>query len=392
MSDKIEKIAVPAWQQANKAAQAEESKSTPSTDAKDTTGSTEVVATSSDLVAAKSTPLSEKAGAEQEQRKQIQAFLQDPAVKDQSTEKKRTFLKSKDMPAYLIDEELSIVRSNLEASEFAGFRTQTQSEEVPLTTQQQTPAPIITYPEFLANAHRPPPLITPTRVLATTYVASATAALAYAANTFLVKPMAAALTDSRHDLAMHSLYKVDDFNSRLEKLVSQIPKNPNSKDDETDSLAAEPTELFSRDQGTQTAEVIAQSDAQIHKVTILDPVAATKQAEKLQSIQKHLEEVLAGAEKESKAVEEREGNVRKLRHYLDSLSYGGSSVNIWSNVGGRFGWEQNVNEQQKEKEKREDAIEDLKKEIRGVKGVLLSAKRFPAVGRPAAGPAARAPA
>jgi hypothetical protein len=32
--------------------------------------------------------------------------------------------------------------------------------------------------------------------------------------------------------------------------------------------------------------------------------------------------------------------------------------------------------------KEDDAIEELKKDIRGVKGVLLSAKRFPPAGRP----------
>lgn len=377
MSDRPDKPAIPAWQRAAKSPPTIEPSFTPTTtDSKDTNTDADAVATSPDLTAASTSTIS--ADDKEGQREQIRAFLQDPIVKDQAVEKKRAFLKSKDMPGDLIDEELgSLSNSKLDTSDFAGFREQAKSQQ-PVETQTQPPPPIITYPEFLANAHGVPPLITPTRILATTYFVSATAALAYAANTFLIKPMTAALTDSRHDLAMHSLYKVDDFNSRLEKLVSQIPRaKSDSKEEDSDSVASDPTELFSRDQGTQTAE----GSVQPSKVTISEPTMTAKQAETLTGLQKSLEEVLVGTKKEGKAVEEREENVKKLRHYLDSLSYGGSSVNIWSNSGGHFGWEQGASEQQKEKEKRDDAIEELKKEIRGVKGVLLSAKRFPAAGR-----------
>lgn len=384
MSDGPDKPALPAWQQAAQSTSAEAVKSTTNTERKETSDNTDATSTTPDLAAAVTSPPFKDDDSEQSQREQIRAFLDDSAVKDQSIEKKRAFLKSKDMPIHLIDEELGAQSSeiSLETSDFADFRGQKVSEQPAKTQQSSVPPPIITYPEFLANAHQAPPLITPARILATTYIASATAALAYAASTFLIKPMAAALTDMRHEFAMHSIHQVDDLNSRLEKVVSSVPgAKANGKEEDSDSVASEPTELFSRDQGTQTADASAQQDGTGSKVTIVEPTATVKQAEKLQNLQKRLEDVLAGTQKEGKAIEEREENAKKVRHYLNTLSYGGSGINVWSNAGGQFGWEQTASEQQKEKEKKEDPIEELKKEIRGVKGVLLSAKRFPTAGR-----------
>ena len=61
----------------------------------------------------------------------------------------------------------------------------------------------------------------------------------------------------------------------------------------------------------------------------------------------------------------------KLRHHLDNMMYRVQTQNVWSTG---FGADQ------KPVSDADDAIEEVKKEIRGVKGVLLSAKRFAPVG------------
>ena len=61
----------------------------------------------------------------------------------------------------------------------------------------------------------------------------------------------------------------------------------------------------------------------------------------------------------------KQDEVNKLRHYLDTVMYASPGINVWS-----------TSEEAKDSGKRDD-IERLKREIRGVKGVLLSAKMFP---------------
>jgi hypothetical protein len=61
----------------------------------------------------------------------------------------------------------------------------------------------------------------------------------------------------------------------------------------------------------------------------------------------------------------------KLRHHLDTMMYRVQTANVWN---GGFSAESKAGTEPV------DAIEEVKKEIRGVKGVLLSAKRFAPVG------------
>jgi hypothetical protein len=307
----------------------------------------------------------------------VKSFLEDPGVKDESVEKKREFLESKGIAQAMIDQELgskttSSSRPTINTAEFDSFKEASQPPRAQPPARIVAP-PIITYPEFLEDARKPPPLITPMRVLNATYIASAIAAIAYGASTFLVKPMAASLTDARHDFAVHGQSKIDELNERLSKIVSKIPEPKSATDvsdmDDADSVASDPTELFHRDIGTQTSPPITpapSSATQSASKTIAD-----KQDDRLLIIKSHLDEMLSGLEAGEQPAKDRLEETNKLRHHLDNMMYRVQTQNVWSTG---FGSDQ------KGGADADDAIEEVKKEIRGVKGVLLSAKRFAPVG------------
>ena len=307
----------------------------------------------------------------------VKSFLEDPGVKDEPVDKKREFLESKGIAQAMIDQELGpktspSPQSPLSTADFASFKDASQPPRAQPPARIVAP-PIITYPEFLEDARKPPPLITPMRVLGATYIASAIALISYGASTFLVKPMAASLTDARHDFATHSQSKIDELNERLSKLVSKIPEPKSATDaadtDDADSVASDPTELFHRDIGTQTSPPITPAPsraAQSETKTIVD-----KQDDRLLIIKSHLDEMLAGLEAGEQPAKDRLEETNKLRHHLDTMMYRVQTQNVWSTG---FGSDQ------KGGSEADDAIEEVKKEIRGVKGVLLSAKRFAPVG------------
>lgn len=279
--------------------------------------------------------------------------------------------------------------SSFATNDFETFRQDEQQHSRPAATtarptQQTTAAPpIITYPEFLVQAHKPPPLITPSRVLNCTYGAAAVAALVYGASKWILNPMQDGLSEARHDFFTHSQTKLDELNERLSKVVTNIPdpkQGGASSDvdgDEADSVTSDPTELYHRDMGTQTSppptrrSSLPGGAAQAYK----DPV--TYQVGALAIIKSHLDELATGSEKTAEAYKDRQETTNKLRHYLDGLTYGGASY-VWQSSEDAMAL-RNGNGS------KNDEIENFKKEIRAVKGLMLSAKRFPA--RPVAGAA-----
>lgn len=312
------------------------------------------------------------------QRDQVTKFLEDPSVQHASAGKKREFLESKGVSNDLIDEVIGPA-SAFDTASFAAFRDDIQPKSRPAPQQSQgTAPPIITYPEFLVEAHRPPPIITPSRVLDTAYIAGGLAALIYGASNLVVQPMIASLTEARHDFAGHSQSKLDEFNERLGKIVSKIPeprvKTDTAADDEDGaSVDSDPTELFHRDMGTQTSPELSRQPSDD---SATQPPATTvdKHEDRLRILNSHLSEILSGTQSSGEATKGAQDTVNGLRHYLDTLLYASPGISVWST--GDDGLSKKANPG------KEDAIEELKKEIRGVKGVLLSAKRFPAtVGR-----------
>jgi hypothetical protein len=338
------------------------------------------------------------------QLENMKTFLEDPAVKQASPEKKRAFFLSKGISADLIEQALKPESSAFSANDFESFK-QTEAKAVQTLPQSQPPAqiallqasapPIITYPEFLVEAHKPPPLITPARMINTAYIAGTLYAVLYGASKYLVQPMSLSLSAARHDFAQHSQSKLDEMNERLAKLVSKIPSAPPTSSEaaieEDDSETSDPTELYHRDIGVQTSPLPSRRPSSSFSSlpgfesqgTSSKKDALTHSLTALQIMQSHLSEMLARAENLEQPNKDRQESVNKLRTYLDNLMFAyPSAYGMWSPTGaGGFAGE----EGSKEEKEKEDVIEEVKKEIRGVKGVLLSAKRFPGVAGRAGG-------
>ena len=237
---------------------------------------------------------------------QAARFLEDDAIKDASTEKKREFLMEKGLSEEemqdLFDRQASGAPVSAPASTTAGdLKTIYDSRKAPslsrgpvegnigdLAPQRQVQEPtkrqqsqiqnrdvppIITYPEFLLRSQKPPPLVTFQRLLYAIYGVSAITATAYGANKYLVEPMVNTLTESRHDLFSTTLALLEKLNQKLEANVSHIPIIPKTSskpsqdprylhdDDDASSIASDPTELFHRDIATQTSPSLANTSS-----------------------------------------------------------------------------------------------------------------------------------
>ncbi|KAM3414567.1 hypothetical protein BST61_g9726 [Cercospora zeina] len=274
-----------------------------------------------------------------------------------------------------------------QSDDFDTFKQRQQPPAQPRPQQEQRPVapPIITYPEFLVEAHKPPPLITPTRVLNMLYAAGGLATILYAASKYIINPMVDNLSEARHEFLTHSQSKVDVLNERLSNLVSKQPgTKPASSDieDDTDSEISDPTELYHRDMGTQT-EAPPEPKSLIVENGEKDHVEWATNGLKI--IESHINEMADASDKSGEAHKDRLEKMNNLRHYLDQLIYGTVGGPLWTEDSIKNAYGNGINGTDGKKEN--DAIEELKKEIRGVKGVLLSAKRFPPVSRPMQAPA-----
>ncbi|KAK5999878.1 hypothetical protein QM012_004966 [Aureobasidium pullulans] len=261
----------------------------------------------------------------------------------------------------------------------ADFRSKAQTS-VP-QARRDVP-PIITYPEFLVQPQKPPPLVTVSRLINATYIAGALTASAYALSKYIIAPMADNLNEARHDLFEHTGNHVTGFNDKLTKLVSTVPSSAKSlpptpadlADFDTDSITSDPTELFHRDVGTQTSPSLSRRTSMSSDAEVIKPdTVPLKQATRLDIMKSHLSELLEGAESNGTSNQTLQTSISETRHYLDGLYYTPPSYS-WNT-------DNSLNASNAPKDKQPDAAVTLKAEIRGVKGVLLSAKRFPSVGR-----------
>ncbi|KAL2219498.1 putative peroxisomal membrane anchor protein [Thermoascus aurantiacus ATCC 26904] len=280
--------------------------------------------------------------------------------------------------------------------------------------------PIITYPEFLLKPASPPPLFTFRSILYTLYGAAGLAASIYGASEFLVKPMLSTLTSARHELAQTAQRNLKKLNEKLEQNVSTIPPYPvasrtaaaknnnnnnnNASDlDDSDSVTSDPTELFHRDIATQTTPDLlyrgtstpsyayssttdADSDSSNN-----DPIKTVAgHTRRLDIIRSHLREFLDAETQAAVSDDIVKDRLSELQAYLDSLTYSGSSYlssSFYNNfygygaAGAGFGNYSNsvVGAMTGMGKGEENAINNLKAEIRSLKGALLSAKNFPAV-------------
>ncbi|KAH0402669.1 hypothetical protein KCU89_g2912, partial [Aureobasidium melanogenum] len=271
-----------------------------------------------------------------------------------------------------------------DASKAVSFSAADFRSTAPSTAPQPRRAvpPIITYPEFLVQPQKPPPLVTVSRLINATYIAGALTTSAYALSKYIIAPMADNLNEARHDLFEHTGSHITGFNDKLTKLVSTVPSSTKSLpstpadlgDFDTDSITSDPTELFHRDIGTQTSPSLSRRTSLSSDTEVVRPdTVPLKQATRLDILKSHLSELLEGAESNGASNETLQTSVSETRHYLDGLYYTPPS----------YSWnaDNTLNASNAPKDKQPDAAVTLKAEIRGVKGVLLSAKRFPSVGR-----------
>ncbi|KAK5013910.1 hypothetical protein LTR16_004092 [Cryomyces antarcticus] len=239
---------------------------------------------------------------------------------------------------------------------------------------------LITYPEFLTQPAKPPPLIAASHLLTTAYVTGSIAAALYGLSKFILAPMSANMTEARHDFASHAQTHLAEVNDQLSGLVSAVPSTttkttvPVSTDDaasEADTTSSDPTELFHRDYGTQTSPDLSRrpssSSLPSPKTDTVAPDSVlTGHEKRLKIIHSHISEFLDDSTNNGTTAEEVETQLKDLEQYLDTLTYDRSGA--WS--GGVYGGGSNLL-------KEKDAISAVRDEIRGVKGVLLSAKNFP---------------
>lgn len=242
--------------------------------------------------------------------------------------------------------------------------------------------PIITYPEFLVQPQKPPPLVTVSRLINATYIAGALTASAYALSKYIIAPMADNLNHARHDMFEHTNQHVTGFNDKLSKVVSTVPRTVKAStstpaefaDFDMDSVTSDPTELFHRDVGTQTSPSLSRRSSLSSDAEIVRPDSVPlKQATRLEIMKSHLSELLEGAESNGTNNQTLQASISETRSYLDGLYYTPPT----------YSWnaDNSLNASSSSKDKQPDAAVTLKAEIRGVKGVLLSAKRFPSVGK-----------
>ncbi|KAJ5417839.1 uncharacterized protein N7487_001389 [Penicillium crustosum] len=384
--DTSKSASIPSWQTANKSA--EESPSPTSDNAPATTAST----------------------SRQALLDQASKFLEDESIRDAPTERKVSFLESKGLSSDDIEQVLGVSRNAEPSSSSTTAEDKTQ-EETPSTSPTQskvtpsspprqrqprppaTSPPIITYPEFLFESSKPPPLVTMRSLLYTLYGAAGLGASLYGASEYLVKPMLASLTSARHELASTAETNLQKLNEKLEKTVSVIPAEltarkskpySDEEDDDASSITSDPTELFHRDVATQTSPEPTPVISATGAVNSADPAAVSPSTavnnhiSRVESITSKLREIVDSEKDASTLDDSMRTRLTELHHYCDGLIYSGPTYSTGSTYGV---WNSNTsgsNDNSGTRKSEDEAIAGFRADIRGVKGALLSARNFPA--------------
>ncbi|OBW65483.1 MAG: Uncharacterized protein AUREO_044480 [Aureobasidium pullulans] len=327
-------------------------------------------------------------GSKEAARQEFEASKAEPSTDGSTEAAKQEFdasKKSPQPPSYVstTDGSTEAAKQEFDASKAVSFSAAEFKATNPSTTPAPAPQrrdvpPIITYPEFLVQPQKPPPLVTVSRLINATYIAGALTASAYALSKYIIAPMADNLNDARHDLFEHTTDHVSEFNDKLSKLVSTVPSSVKSlpqtpaefADFDNESITSDPTELFHRDVGTQTSPSLSRRPSVASDIEVIRPdTVPLKQTNRLEIMNSHISEILEGSESNGASNQTLQESISETRHYLDGLYYTPPS----------YSWnaDNSLNTSGTSKDKQPDAAVALKAEIRGVKGVLLSAKRFP---------------
>jgi hypothetical protein len=185
--------------------------------------------------------------------------------------------------------------------------------------------------------------------------------------------MIAALTTSRHELAGTAQENLDKLIAKLQGMVSETPQSflatPRQEESEEEDSDSDPTELFHRDIGVQTSLPTPPSNSR----PASPPPATTtleEQTSRISRIKSHITSLNEASTSEGQETSELSTCISILREYLEGLAYVPPSYTY--GTGGQYGGTNQKNEAI------DDEIAKVKAQIRGVKGVLLSARSFPA--------------
>ncbi|KAI0966009.1 peroxisomal membrane anchor protein conserved region-domain-containing protein [Xylaria arbuscula] len=339
-------------------------------------------------------------------------FLDDEAVKAAASEEKRAFLKGKGLDDAQIDQLLdepseaasppaptpvtATEPSAASADEEQKVDAQPDPAEMPLTpadsasptvsstsetssparsSTNDSPPPIITYPEFLTKPQRPPPLITPSRLTNILAVSGGIWALVYGLSGLVVKPMADNLNEARAEYYHHVNEKLSQLVEKLEGAVSEVPYK-NGKPlksqlqdrayDDNASVASDPTELFHRDIGTQTSPPPSVYDTNTSNDNNEKPVDA--QARRLSAISASLRELTLMHTQRAESSADLRSAIGQIRDQVDKVAY--TPIQDLTAYGG-VGYGQSA--------EADDEFKRTKDSIRSIKGLFLSSRSFPAV-------------
>lgn len=348
---------------------------------------------------------------------QARRFLQEEAVKDSSREKKVEFLKSKGLEESDITELLEESADTETSSSTTTTTPAAAPQPVPSpssttieaassppfeTSTQPDRPPIVTYPEFLTKPLKAPPLITAAGLLNSLTAIAAASTLVYGATKHLVSPMVTSLTQARVDLHATANTNLTALVDKLERAVSELPAGyhhlhttnnthphgkkplllaPGAAADDASSAASstydDPSELFHRDVGVQTSAPPSPLPSYGYNKSLLDPSPTSTpttnptahQASRLAQLASTVRVLALDQIHVTESLEATKGELDALSSDLHKLTYpvesfgGGASSYLYGTA--------NKNEP-------DDEIRRVKTSIRGVKGMLLSTRSFPA--------------
>ncbi|KAK8107973.1 uncharacterized protein PG998_009986 [Apiospora kogelbergensis] len=329
---------------------------------------------------------------------QARRFLADEGIRGQSRAKKTEFLKSKGLQDEDIEKLLSEVNetdihSTLSSAspekepEAAPEKVTVGEPTIPKTTSPTPPTastasdapPIITYPEFLTHSPRPPPLITPSRVLDILAVSGTAWTLLYGAARFIVSPMVESQTEARSDYYTHVNEKASQMVEKLEGLVSEVPyKNgkplrsqqagayTDAEDDK--SSCGDPTEMFHRDIGTQTSPPPSATPSSGSSDANESTVDA--QARRLARLRTAVKELSDMNTKRAEDTADLLSGVTRLRDEVDKVH----RYPTWTPPASMYG---QTSFGRSTSQQEDDEYKKTKDAIRSVKGVFLSSRMFP---------------
>ncbi|KAI9665627.1 MAG: hypothetical protein M1821_003560 [Bathelium mastoideum] len=319
---------------------------------------------------------------------QARKFLQEPAVQNAARDQKIEFLKLKGVSSQDVKTILDTQQDSKSQQRPSGVpHTTGNPRHSPQSRSPQDIPPVVTYPEFLVQARDNPPLITAQRLLYTLYFTGGLIAAFYGLSKYVVQPLIEDLTEARHDFAVHTQTWIQELNERMRKMVSKIPQTNQAtsvKDIDTasDISAAEsdPTELYHRDFGTQTSPNLSRRPSAVQNdETAIAPGAealAAGHEKRLEIMRMHITDLVDDGKREDLSIADGKSVIKDLSQYLDTLTYPVLNYSNY-NYDGIYGSDNGS------KTGKDDATDSVKKEIRSIKGVLLSARNFPGVGKSA---------